>query len=745
MPVTLPTTDFFAHHSPFGAFASFSIGRYGKKGGFGLELPGPAQQDVYVAVARPGKGGVRAFPFYAGAQAGGAEAYTGSAEPAGSASDRPSLNWQAFSPEGITRSMGWASDTWSAGPLTFRLLTPFGPVPDPETASDDELRRALCPAILAELTVDNSDSDTEAFAFFGIGAADGLRPLSDATEGRLLGVARETQWGFAVKADHSGTGKKWKVRETLWWGIQEAVASASSATEPPMNRLSNRGGLLLQVPPGETRTFTLALGFYRSGIVTSGIPAAYLYTRLFPGIESVLSYALENADALREEALARDAELDAASINDERKFLLTHATHSYHGSTMLLTDETNLLPHAPDAKHRPLWVVNEGEYRMMNTFDLTVDQAFWEMRYHSWTLKNTLDLFIARYSYTDEVQDATDAKQRPRFPGGLSFTHDMGVANQFSPAGYSSYERPDLDDCFSYMTQEQLCNWCLSAAIYALPALHPGGGGGDSAWLSSRRDILLACLDSLIRRDGPGELRNGVMSLDSLRCGRGQEITTYDSLDASLGQARANAYLAVKTWASYLALSRCLHALGESEPAVRAEEQAARAAESVSGHFNHEEGFLPAVFEEGNPGNHSRIIPAIEGLAFPYLTGDGDAVSEHGHYSELISLLRRHLQTVLVPGVCIDSESGGFKMSSTSTNTWMSKIFLCQFVAETVLGVPLDESFDAAHARWQRDGDSRDHAFTDQVHSSDGRDLGSRYYPRGVTAVLWLMGTTRKG
>jgi hypothetical protein len=88
--------------------------------------------------------------------------------------------------------------------------------------------------------------------------------------------------------------------------------------------------------------------------------------------------------------------------------------------------------------------------------------------------------------------------------------------------------------------------------------------------------------------------------------------------------------------------------------------------------------------------------------------------------------------------MCVDSESGGLKLSSSSTNTWMSKIFLAQFVAEAVLAMPLSPAFDAAHARWQREGDCRDYAFTDQVRSSDGKDLGSRFYPRGVTSILWL-------
>lgn len=728
MPQPLPTTDFYAHHSPFGAFASFTLGRHGKQGGFGLELPGPAKQDVYIAYTRPapeGQPGVHALPFYAGAQVGGAEAYTGVAE----SSFVGPLTWRAFAEGEITRKMGWASDTWIAGDLTFTLYTPFGPVPDLATLGDDEIRRHVCPVLFAEITLDNTQSESDAFTFFGIGDADPLRPLSD-TNHHLTGVARAGEWGFAV-VPSSG-----EARETLTWGLQEAVANARVEEPPPVHRLANRGGVLLRVAPGEKRTYLLALGFYRGGVATTGIVGCYLYSLLFPDLESVLSYAVENASYYIETARKRDAELDAAAINDERKFLTAHGTHSYHGSTMLLHDDRGILPRSPfasSASYRPLWAVNEGEYRMLNTFDLTVDHAFFEMKFHPWTLKNTLDLFVTRYSYHDEVQDATDPG-RPRFPGGISFTHDMGVANQFSPPGYSSYERPNLSDCFSYMTMEQLCNWCLSAAIFGLPTIF---GEGDTLWLTTRRAILHECLESLIHRDGPEPIRNGVMSLDAGRCAVGQEITTYDSLDESLGQARANGYLAVKSWAAYLALARCFDILGEDAHAVEAEEQAARVAATVAANWNSEKECFPAVFEPGNPGNDSRIIPAIEGLAYPFLWHDEEAISPYGPFGEMVSLLRRHLKVVLVPGVCVDPVSGGFQLSSSSNNTWMSKIFLCQFVSERILGFPLADSYDTAHAKWQREGDSRNFAFTDQVHSTDGKDLGSRFYPRGVTAILW--------
>jgi hypothetical protein len=114
-------------------------------------------------------------------------------------------------------------------------------------------------------------------------------------------------------------------------------------------------------------------------------------------------------------------------------------------------------------------------------------------------------------------------------------------------------------------------------------------------------------------------------------------------------------------------------------------------------------------------------------------------VALQGRFGSFIAVLKLHLHTVLSPGVCLDAKSGGWKLSSTSNNTWMSKIFLNQFVTQRILGMryPLEESWDGIHAGWMRGG-CADFAATDQVDSATGRDLGSRLYPRLVTAVLWL-------
>jgi hypothetical protein len=135
----------------------------------------------------------------------------------------------------------------------------------------------------------------------------------------------------------------------------------------------------------------------------------------------------------------------------------------------------------------------------------------------------------------------------------------------------------------------------------------------------------------------------------------------------------------------------------------------------------------------------SRIIPAIEGLIIPYCLGFQDVLSESGPYGALIMTLKRHLKNVLKPGICLFHD-GGWKVSSTSDNSWLSKVYLCQFLAEEVLGLAPEvggfESADRAHAAWLLDPRNTYWAWSDQIIS--GVAKGSKYYPRGVTSILWL-------
>lgn len=682
---------FNAHHSPVGAFASFTLGYKGKSGGLGLELAGPAQENVYVGLEEPGSNGrYRSLPFYEIAES-AAQDYDveGLSEFAIASALEP------FKDSEITRNFGAGIDEWVAGDLSFKVISPIHAIPDPQVT---DAKDATVPAVLVELTIDNTQGTESRRAFFGYAGSDrgvGMRILD---EPGLTGVGQGTTTAIATQEEGVYAGLAW----------QPEVILSANHPENLTFMLGSIGLLVGTVEPGEKRTFRFSVAFFREATATTGIRTKYLYRRWFDRIEQVLSYSLSKAADWTEQADGFDRQL-VAKLSPDRAFMAAHAIRSYFGSTQLLEREDG----------RPLWVIHEGEYRMMNTFDLTVDQTFFELGLNPWTVKNVLDLFVEKYSYIDEARLPGSDQT---YPAGITFTHDMGVSNAFSRPGYSGYEQAGLTGCFSYMSAEELMNWVLTAGMYVFHT-------NDQTWAKANIDTIKACLHSLVNRDHPEESkRNGVVGLDGNRCLGGAEITTYDSLDASLGQARNSLYLAVKGWSCFIYLEALLIQLGETGAAELAASQAALASATILGSTDNE-GLFPAIIGEGVD---ARTIPAIEALVYPCVAGLVD-----DRFAVLREALRVHFDRVLTPGVC-KFEDGGWKLSSTSNNSWLSKIYLCQFVAESVLGHAPDQKADAAHVQWLLDTENSFFAWSDQMLS--GKAVGSRYYPRGVTSILWLAG-----
>ena len=692
-PNLMSTPFFNAQHSPIGVFASFTLGAKGPKGGLGLELGKPADQNVYIGLeGEPGR--FACLPFF---DDGLDEVTRFNIEQSGGA--RGAV-LESISDAALERDYTPGRDVWQAGDFEFVIHTPVASAPPPSSPAT-ALRLAYVPALALELTVDNRRGTTARRALIGFQANDpwrGLRRL----EGRGLsglacgGVALVGEAGRVVVAQGFAPGP-----------ILDETNPANLAFD-----LGGVGLLIGVVPPGKKVTFRFTACFHRGGIVTTGLPASYFYTRFFPDIEAVARYALKHFTALKNRGASFDQRFAKAKMNPYRRFMLAHALHSYYGSTQLL-----------DTAEGPLWIVNEGEYRMINTFDLTVDQLFFEEALNSWTVGNELDWFARRFSYTDRVRFPGEEKTHP---GGISFTHDMGALNHFSAPGHSAYERAGLKGCFSQMTHEELVNWAVCALVHSRKNVQ---------WAKKNLPLFHKVLASLLHRDHPDpKQRDGIMSLDSDRCAGGAEITTYDSLDVSLGQARNNLYLAVKCWGVYVGMEAFFARLGDSKASAVCARQAALAAASIAGSAD-AEGFLPAILHENVS---SRIIPAVEGLVIPYALGLKEALSETGPYRELIAALRRHLVLALSPGVCLFPD-GAWKISSTSENTWLSKVYLCQFVAEKILrcvSAADMERADACHAAWLLAPANAYWAWSDQIVS--GLAKGSKYYPRGVTAFLWL-------
>lgn len=711
--------NFNAQHSPMGAFMSFTCGHFGTRGGIGVEIGSPANQDLYIGVKEGGRYGshpLKCLPFYRGADSKGSEAFLVE-QAAGPAEQNTLAQLVPYTSDQISRSYNWASDRWTTDDFSFAIYTPFAEIPDPATASIEQMRRALVPAVIAELTVDNTNGKQTKAAFFGMKFNEtGWRPLSGTGE-RTVGFGLRSRIGVLGKLDHPTTSLNLFCRWTPDRGIADPVA----------HLLGSCPGLVFEVPAGLKRILRLVFASYLQGIVTTGLEGSYLYTRYFTSIEDVLSYAMR--EEISSGCGILDLKLKESGLSNAQQFQIAHATRSYYGSTQLL-----------EVGGQPFWIVNEGEYCMMNTLDLSVDQMFWELDRNPWVVRNLLDSFVRHYSYIDQVKvrPMNAVSEANLAPGGISFAHDMGAHNNFSPPGTSSYELPDQNGCFSYMTQEQLCNWVLMAASYIAKT-------DDLRWLGHNWHVVLACIQSMQNRDE--RAATGMMTRDSSLCRSGQEITTYDSLDASLGQARRNLYLGVKRWAAYLGLSYLARRNGSSTAVT--DGAAAVAAKAIAGQLN-SQGFIPAVFEEDNSGWRSRILGAIEAFIYPlywqqcphYDTTFG-VLTSTGEHARLFSALKTHTLTLLRdPQHRNLFPDGGIKLSSSSDNSWMSKIAIFQCVLGHLFDLNNEPALeqimsraDTAHALWQIEG-SGYWACSDQFVS--GQSRGSRYYPRIITSALWL-------
>jgi len=757
MPKRAPLScqlSFNAQHSPMGAFMSFTCGNFGTRGGIGLQIGQPGDQEVFIGFKdgdRHSDATLKCLPFYTAAANNAADAFL--VEQAGPSEQNVKPDAVPFQASEMQRAYGWASDQWAAEGLTFSVYSPFGPIPDPAVESKERMREGLLPAVLARLEFDNTTGTTTRTAMFALNhARPGCLILEeDLGAGRLAFAFRREAGAAAELLDYTASEQGIKVESGPFVFMRWSASDGVRERHNPVHLLGSCPGFGFEVPAGKKYGLTIALGSYLEGFQTNGLDAKYLYTRYYKGLGDVLKTALDSAAEMISAAEAKDSKLDSAILSDDQRFLIAHATHSYYGSTQLL-----------EVDGEPLWVVNEGEYCMMNTLDLAVDHVFWELDHNPWLVRNLLDAFVRRYSYTDEVKVyasefmpttetmQVDPSQTPpppdeaqlnrpykTQPGGLSFCHDMGAHNNFSPRGRSSYELANLTGCFSYMTQEQLCNWILTAGCYMAKTR-------DLAWLKSNQAVVEACLSSMINRSGDV----GFAQFDSTRCAGGQEITTYDSLDHSLAQTRNNVYIAVKSWASYWALALMFRELGANAERKRCEELATKVASVVSDQAV--DGVLPAIFEKANPGYSSRILPAVEGCVYPLYfvkTGFAGCTLEQIFASpaekRMFEVLKAHTRNLL-----LDPErrnlfaDGGIKLSSTSNNSWMSKISIFMHVARKVFHLDAEagvaEVFrlaDAAHVKWQAEGSSY-WACCDQIVSGEGK--ASRYYPRIITSALWM-------
>ncbi len=739
--------SFHAQHSPMGACWSFTLGRFGSRGGFALRPGQVPSHDLYIGVKqgnRTSPAPLVCLPFY---------------QPPDPSNVNPNLT--TF-PHQVQRHYGFATDRWVTPDFEFTMYTPFGGIVEPGSYHPAMLRVCLMPAIVAELTIDNTagtETRTGVFAmnFHQPGAH--ILPAQHGWRGKKrVGFGLGRHIGVQATLEHDRVISSQEEPFAILRGAPDEGLGAST----PVHGLGTCPGFGFEVPPGKRQTLLIALGVYLDGIVTTGIEGRHYYTRHFSDLSDVLDQALRGIDPIRSGSQELDRSLLESGLSPDQQFLIAHATRSYYSNTQLL-----------DVAGEPVWVVHSGDSGRMNVMDDAIDQAFWELRYNPWVVRNRLDNFVKHYGYHDQLKRGSNGQVPTNgalVPGGLSFCHDMGAHFNFAPAGHSSYELPNQTGRFSFSAQEQLCNWILLAASYVART-------GDMDWLRRHEQTIDACFASMCSRAGlssdeqsdRGHEQSNVavqvrparrasaplMLLDTARCGTGQETVSYASLDSNFSKARGNLCLAVKTWAAYLGLAQLYNRLGRTNGHYAMSIESASAVAAALAEHADEDGLLPASLDHESPARISRCLLAAESLVFPVywlsceqppIESSSDEAKSwfgNGKYQSFLHALKQHTRAILSDQQQRELFSdGGMRISSTSSKSWPSKLAIFQHIAREVFYIDEDpdvcELFaraDAALVKWQSDA-AATCGWCDEFES--GKPTSARFSARGVTTALWL-------
>ena len=690
---------FNTHHAPVGAWSSLTFGA--PDIGMSIDVQDPTVKKLGMMMAgMANEREIRSIGFCDMPKSINVDLKSeGTQESDRARAERLRAEYGFFDEAEIERTLTPSKDIFTAGGITFTVHTPYGELPDPEQG---EIPPLFClPGILMDVTVDNTAGDVPCTAFFGMQLSDTKKSHSFEEVG-LVGHRYRGEWAFAAKEEDGA----YIVR-----GL-DAVEHLKRGT-----RGIHQNGpafLCVSVPAGERRTLTLSWSVYAREGSSGTWNTTYYYNRYFANLLEGAKAVLEAADELRAMSERVDAELLHEGQDAERVGLFCQAVRGYYASTQLLLDE--------DGQVR--WNVGEGAYVWRNTIDLCADHITWELRRNPWIVRSLMDEFIEHYSYTDRV---TFAGIEGDYPGGISFTHDMGCYFEYSPRGYSDYEHVNdtRDGFYFYMTTEELLNGIYCMAGYALHT-------GDTEWLTSRRELLPKLMESLENRDGfTDEMRNGILKASSTRGGKcGLESTTYDALDHSLLEAAGNLYVYIKTWCSLILLKKCCAMIGDAQTAERAERMLGKCRASVGMFRTDTQSWLKANAYRELPG---AVSAAAEPLAVPHMLG----VLDENTDPALTALLKEHSLACLQKGVCLDAQTGGLRLSSTSRNTWTSKVILTIYAMEKALGLTMPEGVVQEVVNWGHIS-ARQSTIADQVHCDIRKAIGGVYYPRIVTSCLWL-------
>ena len=293
--------SFNAQHSPMGAFMSFTCGNFGTRGGIGLQIGQPGDQEVFIGFKegdRYSDATLKCLPFYVGAVNRAADAFL--VEQAGPSEQNVKPDAVPFKDGEFARSYGWATDEWQRrGTDASRSTRPLARSPIPANDSDEQMREGLLPAVVARLELDNTngtdhqDRDVRA------------EPCAARQRGFSKTIWAAGRLGFAFRREAGGAAELFdftasrtrRSRRRRALRLHALVGQRRRARAP---QPGPSAGLLPRIWLRSARrarstASTIALGSYLEGFQTNGLDGRYLYTRYFKGLADVLKTALDRA------------------------------------------------------------------------------------------------------------------------------------------------------------------------------------------------------------------------------------------------------------------------------------------------------------------------------------------------------------------------------------------------------------------------------------------------------------------
>jgi hypothetical protein len=664
-------------HAPMGVCSTMTYGYHGEPCGIGMSSGVYPYWDSWgggVLIALSGSGGMQLLPF----------------------ATNISSTAHYFPDATIQRNLTPGTDEYavSGSGLAFTHYSPAWLMTNLDSATLTDKKRFFLPATWLVFTITNTNSTPEDF-YFGL-------PVPVTQKTFANGAYQGFSLGEAALAVQSGSCE-------LLSGVRLASI---------FNGMNQGFAFHVGVPAGETRSLMVVIAYYRSAVVDSRTGAHYYYTSLYPSIDNVIDTAFAGFGDAQMRCQQLATAMSRAGLNPYRQFLASHALHAYMAVTACLLDPQG-------GVH---WWEMEGFFNYINTFDLTVDHAFYDAYMHPWALRNVLDAYSGAlpgtgYTYDTALYSPLGTQVSSH---GFSFYHDTGLwPNSGTSPAYGSV-----------MGDEELQSWILSAGVY-------WSHTSDHAWLTNNVALLQTCLNSMLLRDNTNAAaRDGITK--NTNAG---EITTWDSLDSSLQRAAFSGRLTVRNWACYLALNAMFNQVGNVADAATCQNMAAVTAQTVVNRWSSYQGtlgYIPALLDGSGT---AAIVSMVEGFVYPAAMGLTNAIDRTGGpYASMLQALSNHLSAVLVPGRCINASCGAWLSSSaTPTISWQSKNFICQYVAEAVLGMTNEQvngSVDQIHASMQIQ-DAPLQGYSDALNGTGVFQYsGGVHYPRGITTALWWVNAT---